>query len=545
MARIVIAAIILLVPGTNNIGFTQKKSDHPAPLFEKLGNHRHPISSKSKLAQRYFDQGLVLLYGFNHKEAIRSFQAGAKLDPDCAIFYWGVALAYGPNINKPMSKEEAAKAYKALQKAIQLAPKANQAEKDYIQALSKRYVAKPGKDRKKLDIAYANAMRKLWKKYPEDLDAATLFAEALMDITPWDYYTKEGKNKKWTGEIVSTLEYVLKRNPNHPGANHYYIHAVEASPNPERGLGPAMRLRTLCPDAGHLVHMPSHIFLRLGMYHDASNTNVHAIRADESYITQCKAQGFYPAIYYSHNVHFLWYCLSVEGRSKECIRAGRKTSAVLSKKNVQDMPFLQWLKATPTFALIRFGKWQEILDLAKPDRGAQFETAMYHYARGLAFTRLRKLAPAKKEMKLLQRIAKDKATEKLEMPIFPGASVVKLADLILQAEVNGLQGNHKDRIQGLTKAVEMQVSLPYMEPPFWYFPVRQLLGKALLEANELARAEKIYRQDLVKHPNNGWSLFGLLQTLRQQGKFIEAREVERQFQDAWKYADITLTTSCF
>jgi tetratricopeptide (TPR) repeat protein len=300
-------------------------------LFDNLGKHHHRITTTSKRAQKYFDQGLTLVYGFNHQEAIRSFQAAADLDPKCSMAYWGIALAYGPNINAPMPDDAIPKAYAALQKAIELASGVSKKEQAYIRALSKRYVAKPIKDRSKLDRAFADAMREVVKQFPDDLDAATLFAEALMDTTPWDYWTKEGKPKAQTKEIVAALERVLKHDPNHPGANHYYIHAVEASPNPERGLAAAHRLGDIAPGAGHLVHMPSHIYLRVGYYHEASLANERAIAADQSYIVQCRAQGFYPTLYASHNMHFLAYTTSLEGRSAASLRAARQTAGHLMK----------------------------------------------------------------------------------------------------------------------------------------------------------------------------------------------------------------------
>ena len=432
-----------------------------------------------------------------------------------------------------------------MQKALKLAPKATAKEQAYIQALSKRYVAKPEKDRTKLDQAFADAMREVHKKYPDDLDAATLFAEALMDTTPWEYYTPEGKAKPATDEIVAVLEAVMQRDPNHAGANHLYIHAVEASPNPERGLGAAYRLGDLCPAAGHLVHMPAHIFLRVGDYRQAAVANEKAMAADESYITQCRAQGFYPAVYYSHNVHFLWYCLAMEGRARESIEAGRKTSHVIDPKALHDIPLLHWLKAVPVYALARFGKWDEILNVEEPEACDTFELAMWHYGRGLAFTRKKERKLAEQELGALHKIAADKQTEKLELKEFPGLSLIRLAEKTLSAELAFAAGKTDDGIKQFEEAVKLQDAIPYMEPPFWYYPIRQSLGAALLQAGRFERAEAVYREDLRRHPRNGWSLYGLLQALRAQGKTAEADDVQRQFQDAWKYADVTLTGSVF
>jgi len=514
-----------------------------APLFEKLGTHHHPITTKSPLAQKYFDQGLILCYGFNHQEAIRSFTEATRIDPDCAMAYWGIAFAHGPNINAPMSDEAAGKAYDALQKALKVAGKVSKREQAYVQALTKRYAEKPPKERAPLDLAFANAMREVMKAYPDDLDAATLFAEALMDVTPWNYWSKDGQPTEHTPEIEKVLESVLSKNPNHPGANHMYIHAVEASPHPERGLPAARRLRDLVPESGHLVHMPAHIFLRVGMYHDATLANERAIDADETYITQCRAQGFYPTVYFSHNIHFLWYSASMEGRRADALRAARKTAAVLTDDSLHQLKFLHWLKATPLFALTRFGKWDDILKTPKPPHDAHFETAIWHYARGLAFVRQQRLEPAEAEDKALSRLADSKAIKDMELAEFPGATVTRIAQVILSAEVAGARGKQEDLLRGLEKAVELQDALPYMEPPFWHYPVRQSLGAALLQAGRFDKAEAVYREDLKHHPENGWALFGLMQTLRAQGRSTEADALENRFRDAWRHADFVLTRS--
>jgi tetratricopeptide (TPR) repeat protein len=442
-----------------------------------------------------------------------------------------------------MSEEAVPQAYQALQKAMKLTGEVSKREQGYIRALAKRYGEKPLKDRSKLDQDFAAAMKEVWQENPDDLDAATIYAEAVLDTAPWKYWEKDGQPKEGTREALKALEFVLAKNPSHPGANHYYIHAVEASPNPEKGLASAHRLLTLCPGAGHLVHMPSHIFLALGMYHDASQANEKAITADEGYITHCKVQGFYPTLYYSHNVHFLWYSLSMEGRSKYCLASGKKTEEVLAKAD-HGMAYVQWLKSTPVFGLVRFGKWDEILKREKPADGL-FETAMWHYGRGIALVRKKQLEKAAAEAKELLDIAEGKVIECLQSPQFPAKSVTDVASAVLAAEVAGANGNTKKRIEFLEKAVAMQNALPYMEPPFWYFPTRQALGAASLEAGELAKAEMVYRKDLKKHPKNGWSLYGLMQCLRQAGRDIEADAVQQQFQQAWQYADVTLTASWF
>jgi tetratricopeptide (TPR) repeat protein len=541
VAKLTFAAIA----GAAALAAEDRPAERTAPLFDNLGAHEFPITTKSPEAQRYFNQGIRLCYGFNHPEAIRAFEETARLDPDCAMAYWGVALAYGVNINAPMMEDAVPKAFEALQQARKRADRASPREQAYIDALGKRYTDQPVKDRAPLDRAYADAMREVCRRFPDDLDAATLFAEALMDTMPWNYWTKEGKPQPGTEELVATLEGVLRRNPDHAGANHYYIHAVEASTRPERGLAAAYRLGSLCPGAGHLVHMPSHIFLRLGYYHDAAVANERAIAADEGYISRCKAQGFYPANYYSHNAHFLWYVEATEGRGADALRAARKAAAIPSDKEAADMPHLQWIKSTPALALARFGRWDDVVAEPRPPGERRYEAAMAHYARGLAFARQRKTADADREAAELDRIAEAKETAALETPQFPGLSLIRLARAVLQAERDGLGGNTADRVKRLEEAVRLQDELAYMEPPYWYFPVRQLLGAALVEAGRTDQAVAAYREDLKQNPRNGWSLFGLLQCLRAHGKAAEAAEVQRQFQDVWKYADVTLTASCY
>lgn len=535
----VVSLLLLLAPAAAGGEARQ------APLFDDLGRHHHAITTKSAEAQRYFDQGLILVYGFNHAEAVRSFREAARLDPDAAMPHWGIALALGPNINAPMSDEAVPQAYAAVRRAVELADGASDRERDYIRALEKRYSAEPVKDRSALDRAYADAMRQVAGRHPDDPDAATLMAEALMDTMPWDYWTPEGKPRPGTQEALDALEAVLRRHPDHPGANHYLIHLVEASPNPERGLAAAHRLADLAPGAGHLVHMPSHIYLRLGLYHEASQANERAIRADESYLTQCRRQGFYPALYYSHNMHFLSHTTAVEGRSADALAAAGKTAEHLKHHDLSKMPFMQWMRATPLMVRVRFGRWDDILAEPAPAEGALFEQAMWRYARGRAFVGKRDADKAAAESKALSEIASSREAETLQVRDLPGASIVRLADQVMAAESAGLRGDTEGRLRGLRDAVAAEDALPYMEPPFWEQPVRQLLGSALLEAGRPAEAEAVYREDLRRHPRTGWSLFGLLESLRRQGRTAEAAEVQDRLRRAWTHADVVLTGSTF
>ncbi|MBE9192191.1 hypothetical protein IQ230_17895 [Gloeocapsopsis crepidinum LEGE 06123] len=523
--------------------------DRKLPLLN-LGSHNYQISTHNPLTQRYFNQGLILAYGFNHAEAERSFREAARLDPDCAMCYWGIALVLGPNINAPMDDAAVPKAYAALQKAQNLAPKASQAEQAYIQALAKRYAPQPVKDRTSLDQDYAKAMRELSQRYPNDLDAATLYAEALMDLTPWNFWTKDGQPTTYTNEIVSTLESVLQRHPNHPGANHYYIHAVEASRTPERAIPSAQRLETLVPDAGHLVHMPSHVYWRVGRYYDAVRINERAIRVDETHgvggTRDQNAHSYYALAYYPHNIHFLFAAAQMSGRSTLALEAARKLVTKIPDRAYQDVPALEDFKPMPLFALARFGKWQEILQEPQPASQLQYTTGMWHWARGLAYVRRGNLDKAKSEYAQLRKIAQTDAMKKLTLASFPQAStLLDIASHVLASELTQAQGQTNEAIAQLKKAVSIQDSLSYIEPPSWYYPVRHNLGYTLLKAGQVQEAEAVYREDLKQYPHNGWSLFGLVQSLQAQGKTKEAQMIQQQFAAAWKYADVKLTASQF
>jgi len=537
--------LTVLVLATGGAAAQHNGADGKAPLLGNLGNRHYKVSTANDDAQRYFDQGLTLCWAFNHPEAIRSFQRAAKLDPDCAMAYWGLAFAYGPNINLPMGEEVNEKAYTAAQKAAELAGKCTPREQAYVQAMAKRYAKDRPKDRAPLDRAFADGMREVHKAYPDDLDGAVLFAESLMDTMPWNYWTEDGKPKPETVEVIEALEGVLKKDPLHPGANHYYIHAVEASPQPERGLAAALRLRDLVPGSGHLVHMPSHIYLRVGQYHEASLCNERAIVADEEYIRKYKVNTSYTAMYYVHNVQFLCYSTGLEGRREDSIKMGRKTGEIVSPEALKMMADAQWGKATPYLALARFGMWDDVLREPAPADELLFVRVGYHYTRALAHARRKELKEAEAEMAQLEKIAADEAgIKKLETPSFPGPAVVQVYRKLIAAEVAGAAGKQEELVAGLKEAVQLQDKLPYMEPPYFYMPLRQRLGAALMELCKLAEAEAIYREDLKRNPENGWSLFGLLQCLRAAGR-PEAVDVEKRFREAWKYADVTLSASAF
>jgi tetratricopeptide (TPR) repeat protein len=517
-------------------------------LFKNLGNYHHPISTNNRLTQRYFNQGLILAYGFNHAEAARSFQEAAKHDRNCAMCYWGIALVLGPNINAPMEADALPEAWQALQKAIALSNNATEQEKAYIQALAKRYPPEWVEDRKPHDLDYANAMREVVRRYPNHLDVATLFAEALMDTTPWDYWDENGNPKPEGKEIMATLESVLERNPNHPGANHLYIHAVEKE-RPELGVASADRLMKLVPNSGHLVHMASHIYIRVGRYHDAIVANQRGVEADNAYLASRKdVSGIYPLAYMPHNHHFLWFGALMTGQSKLALEAAHHTAKVDPKlmRDPELAGALQHYYTIPLYTLTRFGKWNEILATSAPDADLQYPMGVWHYTRGMALVAKGQPEQATQELKQLKAIAAEPSLAEIKIWGFNStASILNIATEVLAGEIAAKQENYQQAIAHLKKAVSLEDSLVYTEPADWYQPARQLLGAILLKANHPIEAEQVYREELKSYPNNGWSLYGLAQSLQAQGKSEAAKAVQTQFKEAWKYADVAIQASRF
>ncbi|GFE67925.1 hypothetical protein [Chroococcus sp. FPU101] len=527
---------------------SQSHTNHTnAPLFQKLGNHHHPISSTSEQAQKYFDQGLILAYGFNHAEAARAFTEAAKLDPKCAICYWGIAFVSGPNINVPMDETAASQAWQAIQKAQELSQYASAKEKAYINALSLRYTAEPIEDRKSHDLAFAKAMQQVSQSYPDDLDAATIYAEALMDTTPWDYWQENGEPKPEAVEIISTLESILQRDPNHPGANHLYIHAVEAE-KPQLAEKSADRLLNFAPDAGHLVHMASHIYIRVGRYQDAVVANQNAIIADQNYLAGCHLQGIYPLAYMPHNQHFLWFAALMSGQSQIALDAALHTAKV-NPELMRDPTLaasLQHYYSIPLYTYVRFGLWDKILSTKAPASDLEYPTGVWHYARGMAFASQGKLLQAQQELNSLEAIASLPALTELKIWGFNAtAKVLSIATEVLTAKIAAKQHDYHTAITHLQQAVQIEDSFIYTEPQDWYHPTRQLLGSVLLEANQPIEAEKTFREELKIYPENGWSLYGLSESLAAQGKTTEAQTIQSRLEKAWAYADITLTAARF
>jgi len=510
-----------------------------APLFKNLGRHHWKVTTKYELAQRYFDQGLTLLYNFNHAEAVRSFEAVAKLDPDCAMAHWGVAYAHGPNINAPMFPEAVKPAWGGLQRALVLKSKAGEMEQALIDALTRRYAEKPPESRASLDQAYADAMRDVAKRFPNDNEVQTLFAEAVMDTAPWNYWTPEQQLKPAAKEAVEAIERVLARVKAHPGADHLYIHLIEAGPNPEKGVPSAERLAKLAPAAGHLVHMPSHIFLRVGRYHDASEWNDEAMDEDETYLRRSKPTGLYSGGYYPHNVHFYWYSTTMEGRSRDAIKAAKKLAEYTLdlRCGAVEGPRQRY---TPLLAYSRFGRWSDVLNAPAPSEEYPFDRAMAHFARGLAFAAQGKAANAGAEFQKFSALKSSEKVKAMDNPYFPGTKILAVAHEVLAGKVAGAKGEAKDSLNHLRRAVELEDAMPYMEPPYWHCSTRLTLGAAQFKSGDVAGAEETFRADVGKLPHNGWGLFGLEQSLRKAGKTAEADKVRKEFQRAWRYADVKL-----
>ena len=517
-----------------------------APRLQNLGNHKFIVTTSSPRAQLFISQGIMLTYGFNHAEANRSFREAARLDPNCAMAYWGLALVLGPNINLPMPPEAEPQAYALIQKAMALKEGASPKEQAYIDALATRYSGATNPDRQILNRAYVEAMRQLHERYPNDLDAATLYAEALMDLRPWNYWTRDRRPYPETKKVIQLLEYVLARNPNHPGAIHLYIHTVEYG-RPTLAEAGAERLWKLAPGAGHLVHMPSHIFRRIGRYADASKSNQDAIAADEDYIVQCRAQGIYPLAYYPHNIHFLWDSASMEGRSRVAIDAARKSAASIPDGAWREVPLLHQFVVSPLFAYTRFGKWDLILSESRPPADSPFWTGVWHYARGLAFTANGRFKLAAEELHRLEALAGDQSLKDFRVTFSRNGAkaILEIAVEVLTGEMAAGQKDYTEAIARLHRAVLLEDNLIYNEPPDWHVPVRQSLGAVLLTAGRAAEAESIYWQDLKHNPENGWSLFGLMMSLRAQEKGEQALAVEKRFHKAWNQADVRLTASRF
>jgi len=515
------------------------RQSKPATLMSGVGNVHHPVSTGNPEAQKFFDQGLRLIYAFNHDEAARSFQRATELDGKLAIAYWGIAEAVGPNYNDPASDDRFKQAHEAIQKAVDLSVNASPSEQAYIQAMAKRFPADPKADLKKAAEDYHDAMRDLSKKYRDDLDAATLFAESGMNLHPWGLWHVDGTPEAGTEEIVATLESVIRRDPNHLGAIHYYIHATEASPNPERALAGANRLAALAPAAGHIVHMPAHVYIRTGDYEAAVKTNEEAAAVDRAYIKASGAQGIYPMMYYSHNLHFIAMCASMIGNYAEAKKNADLLVANVGS-HVKDMPPLEGFMTIPMAVDVRFHKWSDILAMPQPDPAMKITTGFWHFARGMALAGTGKLSDAEAEYKIVSQAEQNTPPDMVfAMPINNKAKdIMKISEDVLGAKIAMARKDNVQAISLLTAAVAIQDTLKYGEPPDWFFPVRESLGGALLINGDAAGAEKVFRADLDRNLRNPRSLFGLQQALKAQEQDYDAGFVESQFRDSWKGGEV-------
>jgi len=516
-------------------------AEKPATLMTGVGTLHHPVSTKNAQAQQFFDQGLRLIFAFNHDEAARSFKQAAALDPKLGMAYWGIAEAVGPNYNDPASNDRFQAAHDAIQKAVELSTRAPANEQAYINAMAKRFPADPKADRRKAAEDYRDAMREVVKNFPDDLDAATLFAESGMNLHPWGLWHVDGTPEEGTEEIVATLESVLKRDPDHMGAIHYYIHSVEASRNPERALAGANKLAAMAPGAGHLVHMPAHVYIRTGDYEAAVKTNQQAATVDRAYIKASGVQGIYPMMYYSHNLHFIAMCASMNGNYAEAKKNADLLAAHVAP-GVKEMPPLEGFMTIPIAVDVRFHKWDSILAMKQPDPEMKITTVFWHFARGMAYAGKGKVSEAEAEYKIVAEA--EKATPEdvpFAMPVNNKAKdVLKIAQNVLGAKIAQAKKDSDGSIAMLREAVAVQDTLKYDEPSDWFFPVRESLGAALLLKGDNQAAEKTFREDLERNPRNPRSLYGLQQTLKKQGREYDASFVQKQFDASWKGGANTL-----
>jgi tetratricopeptide (TPR) repeat protein len=512
----------------------------PATLLRGFGEHRHPVSTKNAEAQRFFDQGLRLVYSFNHEEAVRSFQRAAELDPQMAMAYWGIALAHGQSITNPIVPHDQQNVpYEAAQKALSLSGNASEKERAYIEALAQRHTLDPKASLKKLAIAYREAMREVVKRYPDDLDAATMYAESVIVLRPFQlFWTSDGKPAENTEEIIDVLESVLKRDPAHIGAIHYYIHAVEASPNPERALVYAVRLKSLMPGAGHLVHMPSHLHMRLGDYAAASRSNKEALTADESFFKLRGTASTYSAMFHTHTLQYLAIASAMEGRFADAITTAKRLERHVSP-HLQKMAHLDAVNCMTPLILVRFRRWDDVLKLPEPEATKKVSNLYWHWARGMAYAATRNVAEAEKEREMFSAAVKA-TSPKTGFGTNRFVNILQVAEGMLVAKIAVAQRDYKSAIEVLKTTAEVEDALLYDEPPPWFLPVRESLGGALLLSGDNAAAEQVFRADLEKHPRNGRALFGLLESLKRQKKKAAARPVEREFKAAWKNADTQL-----
>jgi tetratricopeptide (TPR) repeat protein len=515
-----------------------------APLINGLGNLQYKITTSSAQAQTFFNQGLTLVYAFNHGEAERSFRQVLRFDPTSAMGYWGLAMVLGPNYNAGLNPALLDEINHVLDSAAKYSVNATEKEKGLIAAMRARFPRTPVDDMAPYANAYAKAMESLHKSFPDDTDIAVLYADAMMNEHPWNLWLKDGTAQPWTPPIVAVLEQILAKSPNHPGACHFYIHTMEASRVAHRALPAANKLRTMLPAAGHLLHMPSHIDIRVGQYHEGVVANEIASAADSSYIAQCKAQGSYPLYLYPHNIHFLAACAFLEGNSNKAMQAAWKIARNADPKSLQELATIQHFYSIPYFTMVHLAKWDELLQLQSPAESLLYPRAIWTYATGMAYAAKGKMQEANEKLKQLKKALSDESLKKLLIWDMNSAhDIASIAANVLEAEILALSGQHDQAVTLLTAAVDIEDKLMYQEPPDWFFSTRHSLGHVLNQAGRFAEAEKVYRDDLIILPKNGWALRGLYNSLLGQNKKQEAAEVMKQFRQAWKWADMEIESS--
>jgi tetratricopeptide (TPR) repeat protein len=543
-AAVSAAAVSQERPTHQEHGAHQHPAEHrPAqmPLLEGLGDWRHRVTTSSPDAQRYFDQGLRLTYAFNHDEAVRSFERAVQLDRGCAMCQWGIAYALGPNINLPMDATVEPRALEAVRRAVALKQRTTPGEQALIDALAARYGEPAGAARADRDLAYANAMRDVARRFPDDADAQVLFADAMLNLRPWNQWTREGKPQPGTLELVGVLESAIRREPGHAGACHFFIHAVEASETPERALPCAERLPKLMPGAGHVVHMPAHVYLRVGQYERAARANIAAVEADKRYFAaHSAAPGIYPLFYAPHNLHFLWSTYLLSGQREKALGAARTLAERVALSDARANASLEGFLPPAILTLTRFGNWEAVLAEPAPPVELRFATGMWHYARGVAFAARKEAASAEAELTKVRGVAAE-VKDDLIIILNPAPALLKLAAETLAGQIAARSGRFDDAIAHFRTAVTLEDALTYDEPPPWYHSARNMLGETLLEAGRPADAAAAFREDLRYVRETGWSLSGLERALRGDGKSQEAVEIARRFKAAWQYADVPLT----
>ncbi|GJL75781.1 MAG: hypothetical protein NMNS02_18870 [Nitrosomonas sp.] len=542
--KLLSAGLMLIITMITTHTLAKTSDDQIAPKLQNLGSHTFPVSTQNEEAQLFINQGINLTYGFNHAEAGRAFREAARFDPTLAMAYWGQALVLGPNINAMMNPDDEAQALKLVQQAKSLMDRVSPKEQALITALEKRYTGKAAQ-RTANDKAYAKAMHAVHQRFPDDPDIAMFYVESVMDLRPWGYWMPDGQPHEGIAEIVALTEDVLHRFPAHPGALHLYIHLIEPTSTPERAEKAADTLLTLMPAAGHMVHMPSHIYQRVGRYEDAMKSNQLAIAADEDYIEQSKAQGLYAIGYYPHNIHFLWFAATASGQSKVAIESAEKLAGNIDDATLQEMPLTAVFRMIPYWTYARFGLWQKILEEPAPPATNLFLKGSWHYVRGLAFVATGRLTQAEKELTDLRIIMQDPSLEGGLFSKNTTRTVLRIAPEVLAGEIAAARGQFDTAVSHLEKAVRLEDALIYTEPAEWHYPPRLALGAILLESGRPGEAEVVYWEDLRKNRDNGWALYGLLQALRAQNKTQEAEVIEARFKKAWENADVVLTASRF